>query len=107
MLVHARHCVQPSTFCTDSKPSFGSVNFNRLVNDCISCLAQLQVPDPGLFAAIASASSASVGQFEAQDVANLIWAFAKAEYHDSQLVALLADRAQSIARDFSSQVRII
>jgi hypothetical protein len=103
MLVHARHCVRQLL----NKRAQKLANFNRFVNDCISCLAQLQVPDPGLFAAIASASSASVGQFEAQDVANLIWAFAKAEYDDPQLVALLADRAQSIARDFSSQVRII
>ena len=56
-----------------------------------------------LFADLATAAEASVGDFTAADLANVAWAFANANQMDPTLFQSLANRADNFLDDFNDE----
>ena len=56
-----------------------------------------------MFVALASVAERRVGDFDAQELANTAWAFAKTEQSDAPLFVALARVAERRMGDFSAQ----
>ena len=63
----------------------------------------MNLPDEKLFAVLARAAERRVSKFNAQDIANIAWAFATLDYLDEKSFTALASEAQLRTIEFKAQ----